>query len=458
MGRGAGRGGDEETVVVVATCGCATLVLTVVLVACSFSTLEPTEFGLEYNGVSKTLNKAELYENGRHFIGLAHYFIKYPKTQQTIKFAPEKDADHPSLRSRSRDGMKITIGASLQFTINKNVSQIVQLYEWFGPSEDDDQIADYKRAYIRVSRAVLRNAAASFKSFDFFLQRDAVIKKMTDDITRELDRIHCKVITFNLLSIGVPRVFQGAIQRTEVAKQDILTAVNEYAQKQEVANLKIAEAKISSQIKIREAAAKANGYLAQVDSNVLSLAAKLKNEAVSYQMLANELGLDVEALLQYIWTNAVASHGGDGTSIALAKPTKTFGLSRTPVTSEAVPTAVPGYQVYRQMANVTACKAKSKECRVSYNLTDCQHMSVSATTCALATDKASCVAEQKPNINAQGISCTTDPKTNTGKYCGCVYTPGTAKTMVCTDTATKNVLTCISTNSPVVNPKVCTSS
>ena len=88
----------------------------------------------------------------------------------------------------------------------------------------------------------------------------------------------------------------------------------------------------------------------------------------------------------------------------------------------------------------------------------CCVASVSATTCALATDKASCVAEQKPNINAQGISCTTDPKTNTGKYCGCVYTPGTAKTMVCTDTATKNVLTCISTNSPVVNPKVCTSS
>ena len=78
----------EKAVVICGGVTCCVLLITsIILLVCSFSTLEPNEVGIEYNANTLSINTDELYESGRHFLGLGHSFLIYPKTLQQVRFA-----------------------------------------------------------------------------------------------------------------------------------------------------------------------------------------------------------------------------------------------------------------------------------------------------------------------------------------------------------------------------------
>ena len=60
-------------------CGCCVtaVVACVFLVFFSFSSLDAQEYGLDYNGISKSIDD-KIYTSGYHYLGFAHSFIKYP--------------------------------------------------------------------------------------------------------------------------------------------------------------------------------------------------------------------------------------------------------------------------------------------------------------------------------------------------------------------------------------------
>ena len=55
------------------------LIALLILIITSFSQLEVNEVGLDYSGITKTIDKS-LYTAGIHFLGVAHSFIKFPTT------------------------------------------------------------------------------------------------------------------------------------------------------------------------------------------------------------------------------------------------------------------------------------------------------------------------------------------------------------------------------------------
>ena len=62
-------------------CGCTTLSLIGigVLVLMSFSSLDANEYGLNYSGITKTIDK-QVFSSGYHFLGFGHKFIKFQST------------------------------------------------------------------------------------------------------------------------------------------------------------------------------------------------------------------------------------------------------------------------------------------------------------------------------------------------------------------------------------------
>ena len=69
--------GDNKTNL----CICCTVtasILIIILIASCWDTVEPTEFGLKCNSISKTCNKEEVFESGRHLVGPTYYFISFP--------------------------------------------------------------------------------------------------------------------------------------------------------------------------------------------------------------------------------------------------------------------------------------------------------------------------------------------------------------------------------------------
>lgn len=85
-----------------------------ILIILGFSTLEATEIGLDYSSISKNVDKT-IYNNGLHFLGIGHSFIRYPKMVQTIEFSRERGADLANINSRTKDGLEVSLEISFQY-------------------------------------------------------------------------------------------------------------------------------------------------------------------------------------------------------------------------------------------------------------------------------------------------------------------------------------------------------
>lgn len=72
-------------------CICVSVTSLVVLITTillfSFGAIEPTEYGILYNSVSKSIDTENVYEGGLQFIGLFNSIKTYPSIQMTIEFS-----------------------------------------------------------------------------------------------------------------------------------------------------------------------------------------------------------------------------------------------------------------------------------------------------------------------------------------------------------------------------------
>lgn len=62
-------------------CGCCLLAVASIgmLFYMSYSSLDASEYGLDYSSITKTIAKDE-FGSGYHFLGFGHSFIRYPST------------------------------------------------------------------------------------------------------------------------------------------------------------------------------------------------------------------------------------------------------------------------------------------------------------------------------------------------------------------------------------------
>lgn len=109
-----------------------TVLVTVILIACSLSVLNYNEVGLNYSNWFKTMDNTT-YTHGIHFIGLGHQFHKYLISLSTIDFSNDKNSTLPPIVCRTMDGLKVTVEVSLQYRVEKE--NIFKIYSNYGDSE-----------------------------------------------------------------------------------------------------------------------------------------------------------------------------------------------------------------------------------------------------------------------------------------------------------------------------------
>jgi hypothetical protein len=73
--------------------------------------LEINEIGLDYSSISKTIDSNPL-GSGLYFLGVGHSLIKYPSNIQTIQFSNEKGSHGPPIKSRTSEGLDVSIEIS----------------------------------------------------------------------------------------------------------------------------------------------------------------------------------------------------------------------------------------------------------------------------------------------------------------------------------------------------------
>jgi hypothetical protein len=136
---------------------CVIVLISIILISLSFSSLAVNTYGLDYSGISKTINPF-IFTSGIHFLGLAHSFVEYPSQIISIDFSDESGNDRGPIESRSTDGLQVKFAVQFQYTLNKN--SLLQLYLKYGE--------DYKNPCIRYAVDILSDRASQFTASQFF--------------------------------------------------------------------------------------------------------------------------------------------------------------------------------------------------------------------------------------------------------------------------------------------------
>lgn len=196
-------------------CICAVSFITgVVLLILGFSSLEATQYGLDYSWLSKTVNP-QVKENGLYFLGIGHSFVKFPKNVQTVEFSTERSANRGPVGSRTSDGLEVTLEISFQYVLQPE--NLHKLFFKFGEN--------YQSFFQNVAIDVLTEEATKYTAYDFFMDRG----RIKDDFQKALDKYfsascYSNIQFLQLRSVDLPNLFEESIQESEVKKQDIQKA------------------------------------------------------------------------------------------------------------------------------------------------------------------------------------------------------------------------------------------
>lgn len=98
-------------------CGVCCLLVSLIIVICSVGTVEPIEYGIIYNSITKKVNTEEVYSGGWYFIGPIQSFFVFPSTMVNIDFTDYPDAQHPPMEVKDSIGQTITLSFSIQYKL-----------------------------------------------------------------------------------------------------------------------------------------------------------------------------------------------------------------------------------------------------------------------------------------------------------------------------------------------------
>lgn len=256
----------------------------------SYHTLEVTELGLDFNMITYSVEDRP-YANGRWFLGVGHYFIKFPGQVQSLQFQ--------DLRSRTSDGLEVVLELSFQYQFDR--TNIYKVYNKFG--------LDYENFYVPLAIDEVTEQATLFNASTFFKDRTRVINSMWTSL-REVfsSQGFCNVPSFQLKSVSLPSRFETAIQETEVQNQDIQTAQAERLNKEVSAVTEVLKAqKTANRIEIN-----AQGSAETIKLNVAAYVQQYNLsqwlQAESFVPLYEKLGSDEALLLEYLNIRALRDH------------------------------------------------------------------------------------------------------------------------------------------------------
>ena len=71
--------------------------------------MEPTEYGIIYNTISKQIDNHTIYSEGLQFAGLFNRIYTFPKIHKTIEFSKDSSSQEEPLDTRTQEGLELKL-------------------------------------------------------------------------------------------------------------------------------------------------------------------------------------------------------------------------------------------------------------------------------------------------------------------------------------------------------------
>mmetsp|Transcript_66983 Transcript_66983/g.116591 ORF Transcript_66983/g.116591 Transcript_66983/m.116591 type:complete len:325 (+) Transcript_66983:54-1028(+) len=221
---------------VIPTCCCAIacflLIFTIIAVPMSFKALEQGRYALQLNWGTQKIKDEVLTEPGMKLVGLGNMLVEFPSTYQTMYFVAdtrgiagsETDIRRGPVKSRSKDGLEMSISMSFQWQLKK--SSLRPLYDILGGGELEESL--YRDEFVRFARAAIVESAAEFPAESFFTSRTLITteleKHMKEAFNRPDKGLIMDIMGLQLREVDLPDAFDEEIVRTQENMQEVRVA------------------------------------------------------------------------------------------------------------------------------------------------------------------------------------------------------------------------------------------
>lgn len=273
---------------------CILLITSCALFGASFSIVRPNYVGILYNRNVLHIETDELYPSGRYMAGIGRKFLSFPTTYQTIRMGSEfgELADAGDIVCRTSEGLVMRVEVSFQYRLNITIEDLVRVYL--------DTADQYHIVYTDMAQAAIRDACSLYTATEFIENRTELAEAMHEFTNARLERLYASIPTFELVNMEFDQAFAYAIEQTQIAKQDVLLAENQYSVAEVDSERRIAEAQTVAQITVRDAYAFNVSLAAAAQAEAELFAIRIREQTLGFKTLREELGLNTsQALLGY---------------------------------------------------------------------------------------------------------------------------------------------------------------
>lgn len=285
-------------------CGVASAAIVVVLlIVTCFDTLEPTEYGLNYNRFTKGFDRETVYEGGRYWIWFTNKFIEFPATQQTIEFSDSASANSGPLRTRTQEGLALTLHISFQYKLIKE--GIPALY--------DLSNLQYEQTFVRIARDIILQEAGSYQAPEYWRKRIVIGNRMMELLDTAFQQAHARCLGIQVLKINLPPAFEQSIVETQVEVQK--TQMKQLEQNAEIVrqNIRVMISETDQLIMVIDANARSRATLIQETARATIWKDTLGMESYVYGQVLSQLEFNADQMNTYQYYQAL-----------LAQPNKTL--------------------------------------------------------------------------------------------------------------------------------------
>jgi len=271
----------------------------------SFSQLAPTEIALKYNYLTQTVAEESADMPGLYFLGPFTRFLRFPNTVQTIHL----DKEHSDmLDTRTSDGLHLFLEVTFYWRLNRG--SIHKLYSEYDMA--------YTKIFERMGTHLIGEHATKHSAYDFFNDRRTIAREMNDYLNKYFEKhLYASISNLQIDEDKLPEEFHDMVVQAGSIAQNISAM-----QKQKEANsisyyTLVLTAEAAANQTIQKAHGEAAAILQEAGANAAQITYYTDAEKHAYGHVQEALKLKGDALLDYIWYDAM---GGGGVTASGGKP------------------------------------------------------------------------------------------------------------------------------------------
>ena len=277
-------------------CLCFVLLPSVILIILSFATLEPVEYGLNFNAITMSLENETYAVAGLYFLGFGHWFIRFPRVIQTIEFMAS--GENNLLHTRTADGLPLTLGLSFQYRyMPEHLHALYLRYK-----------GEHHAIYVNMATAAIANIACNYSAYTFFNDKQGIAVSMQGSLNKLFAKhLYAQVEALQINQVELPSSFQDAILESISTKQNI-TRSQRYREGMEVtfATSRMVARQVANQTVIA-AQGQANRKMQQARANAAMVVQTVSAEMAAFGNLTATLAFGAGDALNYLWWDTLQS-------------------------------------------------------------------------------------------------------------------------------------------------------